>query len=141
MPSPEPWYLDDLEQEAVLARLEAEAGGFDPDTAEQECRREYVASEARRTSRERTASNAFRGTAGRPDLGSLDWVSESQKVVGIGLAKETTPGQKQRFLRNQMILVASIAGMSQRQIAKVFNLPPSRVFAIVREMRDKTGLA
>lgn len=48
-----------------------------------------------------------------------------------------TPGQKWRYRRNVVICLAHEHGLSQRFLADVFDLPRSRVGAIVDEFKQK----
>lgn len=52
-----------------------------------------------------------------------------------GRPSAMTPGQAWRFRRNLVIAVAHRAGLSQRLLADVFDLPRSRIAAIVAEVR------
>jgi hypothetical protein len=48
-------------------------------------------------------------------------------------------GRKWKFRRNMVICVAHKHGVSQRFLADVFDLPCSRICAIVKEFREKYG--
>jgi len=48
-------------------------------------------------------------------------------------------GARWRFRRNLIIYIASQNGASQRLIADVFDLPHSRIAAIIKEFRLKYG--
>jgi hypothetical protein len=48
-----------------------------------------------------------------------------------------TPSQRWRLRRNLVIAVAHGQGVSQRMLADVFDLPRSRIGAIVAEMKEK----
>lgn len=119
---PRPWLdPEEAEQIVALARLEAEAAGFDPEAAADEAREEYKRSVWGRFRREKTRS-------------SLDWVAEASRPVRTRPARKLTRGQRKKFLRDQVILAATIAGFSRRQLAEVFDLPHSRISAIVKAM-------
>lgn len=47
-----------------------------------------------------------------------------------------TPGQKQKFLRNLGIVAGARAGVSQRELAQIYDLPHSRVAVIIAEFRQ-----
>ncbi len=46
-------------------------------------------------------------------------------------------GRRWRFRRNLVIYIASQQGASQRLLADVFDLPHSRIAAIIKEFREK----
>ena len=48
-----------------------------------------------------------------------------------------TPGQERRYLRNIAICLAVKAGMTHRRAALAFDLPASRISAIVKEFAGK----
>jgi hypothetical protein len=48
-----------------------------------------------------------------------------------------TVGRRWKFRRNLVIYIASENGCSQRLLADVFDLPHSRIAAIVKEFRSK----
>lgn len=52
------------------------------------------------------------------------------------MAALNTVGQRWRFRRNICIAVLHRAGMSQRVLSDVFDLPRSRIAAIVKEMTE-----
>lgn len=139
-----PWIdKDDLEQEISLARIEAEATGFDPDVAGDKARGNHISRERTRLCRETAASSVFHetDTAFTDVNSSLGWLAESKKVVALSPPKRQTDGQRKRFLRNQLIFAGSLAGFSHRKLATIFDMPNSRIFAIVDEMSGRTGLA
>jgi hypothetical protein len=51
------------------------------------------------------------------------------------LPPDATPLKRWRFRRNLVIYLAHRHGLSQRLLADVFDLPRSRVWAIVQEFR------
>ena len=53
------------------------------------------------------------------------------------LPANATAGRRWKFKRNLVIYTAHRAGLSQRWLAEVFDLPHSRVTAIVKEFRSK----
>lgn len=64
------------------------------------------------------------------------------KVESLPMSKPTLPenasvGQRWKFRRNLVIFIASRNGASQRLLADVFDLPHSRIAAIVKEFRAK----
>ena len=119
---------EDLEQEAALARLEAQRTGFDPEVAAADAVGEWAS---------RELAHAYRC---RPQSIALHWLPEARKVVGLKPARARTPGQRRKAFRNQLILVGSLAGFSQRELATAFSLPHSRICAILSEMKAKAGL-
>jgi len=50
-----------------------------------------------------------------------------------------SPSKRWRFRRNLVIYIASQHGASQRLLADVFDLPHSRIGAIVKELRQRHG--
>ncbi len=60
-----------------------------------------------------------------------------------GLADEpdrgASVGQRWKFRRNLVIYIANQHGVSQRMLADVFDLPHSRIAAILKELRTKYG--
>lgn len=50
-----------------------------------------------------------------------------------------TPGQRWRLRRDMVIYLAFIQGASHRMLADVFDLPHSRISAIVKNMKLKYG--
>jgi len=48
-------------------------------------------------------------------------------------------GQRWKFRRNLVIYIANQHGASQRMLADVFDLPHSRIAAILKELRTKYG--
>ncbi len=64
------------------------------------------------------------------------------KVESLPMSKPALPanasvGQRWKFRRNLVIFIASRNGASQRLLADVFDLPHSRIAAIVKEFRAK----
>ena len=53
------------------------------------------------------------------------------------LAENATVGRRWKFRRNLVIFIASQNGVSQRLLADVFDLPHSRIAAIIKEFRTK----
>lgn len=121
--------FEDMEQEAELARLEAERMGFDPEAAAARVRAEWRRAEMDRAYRE------------RPARIRLEWLPEARKVVGKIPAPKRTQGQRHKAFRDQLILIGSLAGMSERDLATAMDLPHSRIHAILVKMRDKAGVA
>lgn len=52
-----------------------------------------------------------------------------------------TPGKEWRWKRNLIICLAAHHGSSHRLLAEVFDLPHSRIAAIIKEFREKYGSA
>jgi hypothetical protein len=136
---------DDLRQEGELAALRAAAKGQDPEEArEKAVRRAFKAAYARQYKEsaatdfydDSPSSASSNPSAPNPRLG---WLPEARKIVGLSPPRKQTEGQRKRFLRNQLILMGTLAGFSQRQLARVFDVPHSRIAAIIEEMREKTG--
>jgi hypothetical protein len=50
-----------------------------------------------------------------------------------------SPGRRWRFRRDLVIFVAAREGFSQRVLAEVFDLPRSRVAAIIKAVKEKHG--
>ena len=64
------------------------------------------------------------------------------KVTPITRSMATLPtnasvGRRWKFRRNLVIYIASQNGVSQRMLADVFDLPHSRIAAIIRELRTQ----
>lgn len=57
------------------------------------------------------------------------------------LPANASVGKRWRFRRNMVIYVAHRNGLSQRLLADVFDLPRSRIAAIIREFRAYEGEA
>ena len=53
--------------------------------------------------------------------------------------KRASVGQRWKFRRNLVIFIANQHGVSQRMLADVFDLPHSRIAAILKELRHKYG--
>ncbi len=53
--------------------------------------------------------------------------------------KPKSVGQRWKFRRNLVIYIANQHGASQRMLADVFDLPHSRIAAILKELRTKYG--
>jgi hypothetical protein len=51
--------------------------------------------------------------------------------------ENATVGRRWKFRRNLVIFIASRNGASQRLLADVFDLPHSRIAAIIKEFRTK----
>lgn len=51
------------------------------------------------------------------------------------LPENASVGRRWRFRRNLVIFIASQNGVSQRLLADVFDLPHSRIAAIIKEFR------
>ncbi len=64
------------------------------------------------------------------------------RVASVSLPSPTLPenasvGRRWKFRRNLVIVIASQNGVSQRLLADVFDLPHSRIAAIIKEFRSK----
>lgn len=59
--------------------------------------------------------------------------------VGGMRARRATVGQRWKLRRNLVIYIASQHGASQRMLADVFDLPHSRIAAILKELRQQYG--
>ena len=59
--------------------------------------------------------------------------------VGGPRARRATVGQRWKLRRNLVIYIASQHGASQRLLADVFDLPHSRIAAILKELRQQYG--
>jgi hypothetical protein len=73
---------------------------------------------------------------GEPMAGSL----LRTRVESVSLPKppeQASVGSRWRFRRNLVIVIAHRNGVSQRMLADVFDLPHSRIAAIVKEFRSK----
>ena len=64
-------------------------------------------------------------------------VVRSPRSAESSPVRSLTPGQRWKFRRNLVIVIAHQNGVSQRLLADVFDLPHGRIAAIVREFRDK----
>ena len=53
--------------------------------------------------------------------------------------KGMSVGRRWRLRRNLVIYIASQQGVSQRMLADVFDLPHSRIAAIIKELRTRYG--
>ena len=53
--------------------------------------------------------------------------------------RPSTVGQRWKLRRNLVIYIASQHGASQRLLADVFDLPHSRIAAILKELRQQYG--
>ena len=53
------------------------------------------------------------------------------------LPENASVGRRWKFRRNLVIFIASRNGVSQRLLADVFDLPHSRIAAIIKEFRLK----
>jgi hypothetical protein len=53
------------------------------------------------------------------------------------LPENASVGRRWKFRRNLVIFIASRNGVSQRLLADVFDLPHSRIAAILKEFRSK----
>ena len=72
--------------------------------------------------------------------------SKPPRAVGPSPLPETPPlppnasvGRRWRFRRDLVIVVASRSGISQRVLADVFDLPRSRVAAILKDFGGRCG--
>ena len=64
------------------------------------------------------------------------------KVESLSISESVLPanasvGRRWKFRRNLVIFVASQQGLTQRLLADVFDLPHSRIAAIIKEFRTK----
>jgi hypothetical protein len=66
-------------------------------------------------------------------LSKIATVSTSLPTLG----ENASVGRRWKFRRNPVIFIASQNGASQRLLADVFDLPHSRIAAIVKEFRTK----
>ncbi len=62
---------------------------------------------------------------------------ESSSILIPALPENVSVGRRWKFRRNLVIFVASQNGVSQRLLADVFDLPHSRIAAIIKEFRTK----
>lgn len=62
---------------------------------------------------------------------------ESATLALSALPENATVGRRWKFRRNLVIFIASRNGVSQRLLADVFDLPHSRIAAIIKEFRTK----
>lgn len=65
--------------------------------------------------------------------------SRSASVSADQPGKQASVGQRWKFRRNLVIYIANEHGASQRMLADVFDLPHSRIAAILKELRTKYG--
>jgi hypothetical protein len=72
-------------------------------------------------------------------MANSDFLSkvESVSLPNSGLPETASVGRRWKFRRNLIIYIASQHGASQRLLADVFDLPHSRIAAIVKEFRTK----
>ena len=64
------------------------------------------------------------------------------RTQGLGAdqpGKRASVGQRWKFRRNLVIYIANQHGASQRMLADVFDLPHSRIAAILKDLRTKYG--
>ena len=64
---------------------------------------------------------------------------ESSPVAKAQLPANASIGRRWKFRRNLVIFIASQHGASQRLLADVFDLPHSRIAAIIKELRARHG--
>jgi chromosome segregation and condensation protein ScpB len=62
---------------------------------------------------------------------------ESAAVSMTAMPESASIGRRWKFRRNLVIFIASQNGVSQRLLADVFDLPHSRIAAIIKEFRTK----
>lgn len=62
---------------------------------------------------------------------------ESIPITEAVLPANASVGRRWKFRRNLVIYIASQQGVSQRLLADVFDLPHSRIAAIIKEFRTK----
>jgi hypothetical protein len=62
---------------------------------------------------------------------------ESAPFSMPALPENASVGRRWKFRRNLVIYIASQNGASQRLLADVFDLPHSRIAAIIKEFRTK----
>lgn len=60
---------------------------------------------------------------------------ESLPIASARLPADASTGRRWRFRRNLVIFIASQHGASHRLLADVFDLPHSRIAAIIKELR------
>lgn len=70
--------------------------------------------------------------------GAIRRASDSGRRI---LASPTTDGQRRRLCRNLAIAAGAEAGLSQRELARIFDLPRSRVGEILKEMKEYACLS
>ena len=63
----------------------------------------------------------------------------SQRLAGVKPEKSVSVGRRWKLRRNLVIYIANQHGASQRMLADVFDLPHSRIAAILKELRTKYG--
>lgn len=61
--------------------------------------------------------------------------ADSEPCQTPALPPNASPGKRWKFRRNAVIYLAYRGGFSQRVLADVFDLPRSRIAAIVKEFR------
>lgn len=64
---------------------------------------------------------------------------ESPPAPKAKIPANASVGRRWKFRRNLVIYIASQHGASQRLLADVFDLPHSRIAAIVKEVRAQHG--
>ena len=74
---------------------------------------------------ESVARSGVEGSAGLPAAGKA--------------AKRVSVGRRWKLRRNLVIYIANQQGVSQRMLADVFDLPHSRIAAILKEFRTNYG--
>lgn len=105
--------VEDCEQEMELAILE----GIDPS---------YAVNKMVTKERQRPRNNYEMG-----------WVSDACKLVGTREARsKLSIGKRQKLVRNVSIYIAHKGGMSHRELGELYNLPHSRVHAIIKEFNE-----
>lgn len=60
------------------------------------------------------------------------------RLYSLAPDETASVGKRWRFRRNVVIFVASLNGVSRQVLADVFDLPKSRISAIVREFTNLT---
>jgi len=58
------------------------------------------------------------------------------RLYALAPAETASAGKRWRFHRNVVIFVAALNGVSRSILADVFDLPKSRISAIIREFSD-----
>lgn len=112
-----PWLAEDIEAEAALISLEAKRDDLN-EAWQIECLHQF-ADRAIACARKEFAQPKI-------ESGRLPRFSRPS-------ASTLTKGQRKKLLRDMAIQLAFRGGMSQRSLAKVFDLPPSRIGVIVRK--------
>ena len=65
--------------------------------------------------------------------------TDARSSVAEKSAKRPSVGRRWKLRRNLVIYIANQQGVSQRMLADVFDLPHSRIAAILKELRTQYG--